>query len=130
MHKDDCVCMLASIGEDGPYIGPNGSVIVLDDGGLAYWERPNDAFVDDFVTNPNVAAMYNDKATAERGEIDRLGVISRTLGTTKIHECGYICDKIRSLLQKRQINHYREEKGFAVVISLTKAENLRGEIFR
>ena len=38
-HKDDCVCMLATIGEDGPNISPKGSIIVLDDDHLAFWER-------------------------------------------------------------------------------------------
>ena len=51
-HKDDCVCMLASIGADGPNISPKGSMIVLDDDHLASWERAKRASLDNLRRNP------------------------------------------------------------------------------
>lgn len=129
-HKDDCVCMLATIGEDGPNIGPKGSMIVLDDDHLAYWERAKRASLDNLRDNPRVAVVYSNKAASERGEINHPGGIFRFYGTAKIHERGDYRDKIRTLLQKREINHDGAEEGFAVVITLDRAENLRGESLR
>ena len=57
---------------------------------------------------------------------DHPGGIFRVFGSAEIHERGEFRDKIRTLLQKREVNHEGAEEGFAVVIKLDKAENLRG----
>ena len=38
-EKPPLVCLLGTIGRDGPNISPKSSVVVLDDGHLAFWER-------------------------------------------------------------------------------------------
>lgn len=125
-HKDNCVCMLATQGEDGPNISPKGSMIVLDDNHLAYWERAKGRALENLIREPRVAVMYSNKAASERGEIEHPGGIFRFFGTVEIHECGEFRDKIRTMLQEREINHDGAEEGFAVVIKLDRAENLRG----
>ncbi len=125
-HRDNCVCMLATIGEDGPNISPKGSMIVLDDEHLAYWERSKNATLDNLRKNPRVAVMYSNKAAAERGELEQPGGIFRFYGTVEIHERGEFRDKIRTMLQEREINHEGADEGFAVVIALERAENMRG----
>ena len=67
--RDNCVCKLATIGENGPNTSPKGSIIVLDDEHLAYWERSKTATLDNLRNNPRVAVMYSNKAAAERGEL-------------------------------------------------------------
>jgi hypothetical protein len=126
-HKDNCVCMLATTGDDGPNISPKGSMIVLDDTHLAYWERSKRISLDNLRQNPRVAVMYSNKAAAERGEIEHPGGIFRFYGTVEIHERGELRDKIRTMLQDREINHDGAEEGFAVVINLERAENMRGK---
>ena len=125
-HKDNCVCMLATVGDDGPNISPKGSMIVLDDGHLAYWERSKTTALDNLRKHPRVTVMYSNKAAAERGEIEHPGGIFRFYGTAEIHERGEFRDKIRTMLQEREINHEGAEEGFAVVIKLDRAENMRG----
>ena len=125
-HKDDCVCMLATQGEDGPNISPKGSMIVLDDNHLAYWERAKGRALENLIREPRVAVMYSNKAASERGEIEHPGGIFRFFGTVEIHERGEFRDKIRTMLQEREINHDGAEEGFAVVIKLDRAENMRG----
>ena len=125
-HIDNCVWMLATIGDDGPNISPKGSMIVLDDDHLAYWERAKRASLDNLRKYPKVAVVYSNKAAAERGDINHPGGIFRFFGTAEIHERGEFRDKIRTLLQAREINHDGAEEGFAVVITLDRAENLRG----
>ena len=97
--------MFATIGQDGPNISPKGSMIVLDDGHLAYWERFKSMALDNFKANPNVAVMYSNKACAERGEFR---------------------DKFRTMLQGREINHDGAKERFSVVIKLERTENMRG----
>ena len=41
-----------------------------------------------------------------------------------------IDDRIRTLLQPREIDHDGAEEGYAVVITLDRAENIRGESIR
>jgi predicted pyridoxine 5'-phosphate oxidase superfamily flavin-nucleotide-binding protein len=125
-HIDNCVCMLATVGDDGPNVGPKGSMIVLDDDHLAYWERAKRASLDNLRANPKVVVVYSNKALAEAGELNHPGGILRFYGTAEIHERGEYRDRIRTLLQEREINHDGAEEGFAVVIKLDKAENLRG----
>ena len=48
-------------------ISPKGSMIVLDDDHLAYWERAKRASLDNLRQNPRVAVVYSNKAAAERG---------------------------------------------------------------
>ena len=126
-HRDNCVCMLATIGDDGPNISPKGSMIVLDDEHLAYWERSKTATLDNLRKNPRVAVMYSNKAAAERGELEQPGGIFRFYGTVEIHERGKFRDKIRTMLPEREIDHVGAEEGFAVVIKLERAENMRGK---
>ena len=125
-HRDNCVCMLATVGEDGPNISPKGSMIVLDDDHLAYWERSKRGALENLRRNPRVAVMYSNKAAAERGELPHPGGIFRFYGTAEIHERGPFRDRIRTMLQEREINHDGAEEGFAVVIRLDRAENMRG----
>jgi len=129
-HKDNCVCMLATMGDDGPNISPKGSMIVLDDDHLAYWERSKRGALDNLRKNPRVAVMYSNKAAQERGELNHPGGIFRFYGTAEIHERGEFRDRIRTMLQEREINHEGAEEGFAVVIKLDRAENMRGVSLR
>ena len=126
-HADNCVCMLATIGDDGPSISPKGSMIILDDQHLAYWERAKLSSLDNLRKNPEVAVMYSNRDAAQRGDFDAPGGIYRFYGTAEIHECGAYRDKIRTLLQPREIDPPGAEEGFAIVITLTRAETLNGD---
>ena len=125
-HQDHCVCMLATVGDDGPNISPKGSMIIYDDDHLAYWERSKKAALDNLRKNPRVVVMYSNKALAGSGGLDCPGGIIRFFGTAEIHERGEFRDKVRTMLQEREINHEGAEEGFAVLIKLDRAVDLRG----
>ena len=129
-HQDNCVCLLATIGEDGPSMSPKSSMIVLDDDHLAFWERAKRASLDNLRKNPKVSVLYSNRAAAQRGEIEHPGGILRFSGTAEIHERGEYRDVIRSMLQEREIDHDGAEEGYAVVIKLDRAENLDGVSLR
>ena len=126
-HRDNCVCMLGTMGKDGPNISPKGSMIVLDDDHLAYWERSKQSALENLQNNPKVVVMYSNKAAFESGALKHPGGIFRFYGTAEIHERGEFRDKIRTMLQEREINHEGAEEGFAVVIKLDRAVDMRGQ---
>lgn len=105
-------------------------MIVLDDDHLAFWERAKRASLDNLRENPKVSVIYNNRAAAQCGEIEHTGGILRFYETAKIHEIGKYHDKIRTILQEREINHDGAEEGYAVVIKLDRAENLDGVAIR
>jgi len=125
-HRDNRVCMLGTNGENGPNISPKGSMIVLDDEHLAYWERSKRSALDNLLKDPRVVVMYSNKAAFERGEFDQPGGISRFYGTVEIHQRGKFRDRIRTLPPEREIDHAGAEDGFAMVIKLERAVNMRG----
>jgi hypothetical protein len=107
-------------------LSPKSSMIVLDDDHLAFWERAKRESLDNLRENPKVSVIYSNRAAAQRGEIEHPGGILRFYGTTEIHENGEYRDKIRTMLQEREIDHDGAEEGYAVVIKLDRAENLDG----
>jgi hypothetical protein len=125
-HADDAVCMLATMGAYGPNISPKGSMIVYDDQHLAYWERSKKLALEYLRADPRVAVMYSNKGKYRRGEIPFPGGILRFYGTAQIIERGELRDKIRTMLPEREINHEGAEEGFAVLIKLDRAEDMRG----
>lgn len=129
-HKDNCVCMLGTVGDNGPNISPKGSMIVYDDDHLAYWERAKQSALDNLRKDPRVVVMYSNKAANERGEFDCPGGIVRFYGTVEIHERGDFRDKVRTMLQEREINHDGAEEGYAVLIKLDRAVDIRGNSVR
>ena len=50
--------------------------------------------------------------------------------TVEIHERGEFRDKIRTMLPEREIDREGAEEGFAVVIKLDRAVNMRGVSIR
>ena len=56
-HQENCVCLLATIGEDGPNVSPKSSMIVLDEDHLAFWERAKRASLDNLHENPKVSVI-------------------------------------------------------------------------
>ncbi len=63
---------------------------------------------------------YSNRAVFERGELEHSGGLVWFCGTAEIHERGQFRDK------EREINHDGAEEGFAVVIKLERAVNMRG----
>lgn len=125
-HKDDAVCLLATTGDLGPNISPKGSMIIFDDQHLAYWERSKKLALENLRNNPKVAVIYSNKGKFGRGEIPFPGGILRFYGTAEIIERGELRDKVRTMLQDREIDHAGAEEGFAVLIKLDCAEDMRG----
>src|SRR5262245_40987252 len=55
---DGYPCLVATNGPQGPNITPKGSMIVFDDGHLAWWERRHRDLLDDMGHDKRICVMY------------------------------------------------------------------------
>ena len=55
---DGYPCLVATNGREGPNITPKGSMIVFDDGHLAWWERSKRVALENLTLDPRVCIMY------------------------------------------------------------------------
>jgi hypothetical protein len=102
---DDCVCLLGTVGKDGPNISPKGSMIVYDDEHLAYWERSKRKALENLGHDPRVVVVY---------------------GRATVHGEGKIKDAIFAKLLEREQKHDGADQGVGVLIKIERAQDVRG----
>ena len=121
---EDHVCLVGTVGPDGPNISPKGSMIVFDDEHLAYWERSKRKALDNLKNDPRVVVVYsNMKAFREK---TLQSAVLRFYGTATVHESGPVKDAIFAKLLPREQTHDGADQGYGVLIKLNRAEDLRG----
>jgi hypothetical protein len=121
---DGYVCMLASVGPDGPNISPKGSMLVFDDKHLAYWERSKKKALENVQHDKRVCMMYSN-FKAQRDGVLPSGFL-RFFGTVELHESGPIHDAIFAKLTKREQEHVGADTGIGVLIKIDRAVDLHG----
>jgi hypothetical protein len=122
---DDCVCLLGTIGKDGPNISPKGSMIVFDDDHLAYWERSKRKALENLGNDPRVTVVYSNMKALREGTLPT--AMLRFYGIAQVHESGAVKDAIFAKLLKREQEHAGADTGVGVLITLSRAETLRGD---
>ncbi len=121
---EGCVCLVGTIGKDGPNISPKGSMIVFDDTHLAYWERSKRQALDNVQHDPRVVVIYSNMKMLKDGPLKTAAL--RFYGKAEVHESGPIKDAIFAKLLKREQEHVGADTGVGVLITLDRAEDLRG----
>ena len=122
---DGYPCLLATTGPAGPNISPKGSMLVFDDGHLAYWERSKKVALENLGHDRRVTVIYaNFKCQHDR--VLESGFL-RFWGTTEMHETGPIRDAIFAKLTKREQEHVGADTGIGVLIKITRAADVRGK---
>ena len=122
---DGYPCLLASSGREGPNITPKGSMIVFDDGHLAYWERSKRAVLENLSGDQRVCVMYANFKAQRDGVLDS-GFL-RFFGTAALHEQGPVREAIFAKLLPREQTHAGAEVGIGVLIKIDKAIDVRGK---
>ena len=113
-------CILATVSADGePDIGYKGSMMVLDNESLAYWERTKRVHMKNVKENPRVIVLFRDAKTKAAW---------RFHGTATVHESGPIRDQVMARTVKDELDKDPERKGAAVVIRLDKITNMGGQV--
>jgi len=121
---DGYVCLLATVGADGPNISPKGSMLVFDDQHLAYWERSKKKALENLQHDNRVVMMYAN-FKAQRDGVLPNGFL-RFFGTAELHESGAIHDAIFARLSKREQEHAGADTGIGVLIKIDRAADLHG----
>jgi hypothetical protein len=121
---DGHVCLLATVGPDGPNISPKGSMLVFDDQHLAYWERSKKKALENLQHDSRVCMMYANFQAQRDGELPN-GFL-RFFGTVELHEAGPTHDAIFARLSKREQEHAGADTGIGVLIKIGRATDLHG----
>ncbi len=72
---DGAPCLVATQGSNGPNISPKGSMVVFDDGHLAYWERSKKQALENLGHDKRVCVMYAN-FKAQRDGVLELGLLA------------------------------------------------------
>ena len=121
---DDHVCLIGTVGKDGPNISPKGSLVVFDDDHLAYWERSKRKALENLGSDPRVVVIYSNMKAGREGVIKTPAI--RFYGTAKVHEDGPVKDAIFAKLLKREQEHVGADTGVGVLIKIERAGDIRG----
>jgi hypothetical protein len=127
---DGLPCLVGTVGEDGyPSFGPKGSVLVLDDQTLAYWERSHRSSIANVRKNPKVMIYYRNSTPAAREKLPGGGAI-RFYGHAEVHEQGSLREKVKSMVVPAEIEKDPDNKGIAVVVRIDKIGDLSGKVLQ
>jgi len=123
---DGYPCLVATSGPLGPNIAPKGSMVVLDEHHLAWWERSKKGALENLRHDPRVCIMYSN-FKAQRDGLLESGFI-RFFGKVELIESGPVHEKVFSLLLPREQTHVGADTGFAAVVRIEKAMDARGQV--
>jgi len=117
--------LVGSVDRDGyPRISLRGSTCVYDDETLAFWERSFAGLKESIETGAKLTVLFQ-KAELRQSVLPIAGV-ARFFGTAEVHRTGAVRDKVYSLILEAERQKDPEKKGFAVLIRVERAEDLRG----
>jgi len=123
---DGYPCLVATSGPLGPNIAPKGSMVVLDEQHLAWWERSKKGALENLRHDPRVCIMYSN-FKAQRDGLLESGFI-RFFGKVELIESGPVHEKVFSLLLPREQTHVGADTGFTAVVRIEKAMDARGQV--
>ena len=121
------VCLVGTVLPNGfAQVSPRGSVLVFDDEHLMLWERGKGSTTDNLQDGSKVTVFFRDPKLRESGVLPAGGV-ARFYGTAKIHKSGPVADQVWAKLIQPEKDRDPEKKGFAVLISVERVEDLGGK---
>jgi hypothetical protein len=125
------VCLVAVCMADGyAQVSPRGSVLVYDGDTLAIWDLGRGATHETVVDGTRLTIYYRNPALGARGGDGTLpaGGIARFYGTAEVHaEDGEVREKVWNGMVEAERNGDPDKKGQAILIHLTRAEQLNGK---
>ena len=127
-RADGVPCLLGTANADGsPQISPKGSMLVLDAGRLAYWERAGRTALRNLQVNPKVVVYYRNPAKSERFPD---GAVWRFYGKATVLMDGAERDEVYDRAIAAETDKDPERKGAAVIISVDSISDLGGKIIQ
>jgi hypothetical protein len=125
--EENVPCLVGTATKDGkPQISPKGSVAVLDDDTLSYWERAMRSAYAHLAQNPNVVIYYRNPARA--AEIPHGGAAWRFHGVARIVTEGPERERVWNNTVPFEQGRDPEKKGVGVIVRVDRVEELSGKI--
>jgi hypothetical protein len=126
------VCLVGTVLPDGfANISPRGSVVVFDGDTLGLWDRGGRPSSDALTDGDKLMVYFRDSAlgAVARGGNGLLpaGGIARFYGTAELHRDGTACEQVWTTMVQQERDADPDKKGFAVLIRVERAEDLRGQ---
>ncbi len=124
---DGTPCLVGTATRDGkPQISPKGSVAVLDDQTLCYWERSFRTAFAHLGENPNVVVYYRN--FARTSEIPYRGAAMRFHGRARIVKDGAEREKVWNATVPAEQERDPQKAGVGVLITVDRIEELSGTV--
>jgi hypothetical protein len=121
------VCLLGSVLPNGfAQITPRGGTMVYDDEHIGLWERGSGSSAEAMRDGSKLTIYFRKPSLREEGVLPR-GGIARFYGTAKIYKSGPVYDEVWRRLIQPEKDRDPEKKGYAVLITVERAEDLAGE---
>jgi predicted pyridoxine 5'-phosphate oxidase superfamily flavin-nucleotide-binding protein len=122
---DGVPCLVGTATRDGkPQISPKGSVAVLDEQTLCYWERSLRTAYAHIGENPNVVVYYRN--FARTSEIPYRGATMRFHGRARIVKDGPEREKVWDATIPAEQERDPRKSGVGVLITVDRIEELSG----
>jgi hypothetical protein len=121
------VCLLGSVLPNGfAQVTPRGGTMVYDDEHIALWERGKGSSAEHMTDGSKLTIYFRKPSLREEGTLP-LGGIARFYGTAKIYRSGPIYEEVWRRLIQPEKDRDPDKKGYAVLISVERAEDLAGQ---
>jgi hypothetical protein len=105
---------------------PRGSTVVFDDEHIALWERARERRRRILRTGRRSRSSCASQRWREAGILPRGGIL-RLYGRAKIHKSGPVCEEVWNRLIEAEKKGDPEKKGYAVFVTIERAEDLSGQ---
>jgi hypothetical protein len=121
------VCLVASVLPSGfAQVTPRGSTMVFDAGHLALWERGKGSTNANLKDGTKLTVFFRKPQLRDAGVLPKGGV-ARFYGTVEIHRSGPAYEEVWRRLIQPEKDRDPDKKGFAVLITIDRAEDLDGQ---
>ena len=127
-RADGVVCLLGTANaSSAPQISPKGSMLVLDAGRLAYWERSGRTALENLQANSKAVVYYRNPAKSERFPN---GAVWRFYGEATVLMDGAERDEVYERVIPPEQEKDLERKGAAVIIVVDLITDLGGNVIQ
>ena len=121
------VCLIGTVLPNGfAQITPRGSTMVFDDEHIALWERGRGTTTQNLTDGTPVTIFMRKPALREAGILPKGGIL-RLYGRAKIHKSGAVYEEVWNRLIEAEKKGDPDQKGYAVLITIERAEDLAGQ---
>jgi len=120
------VCLVGTVLPNGfAQVTPRGSTAVFDDEHFSLWERGRGSTNASLTDGTKVTIFFRKPPLRDAGVLPR-GGIARFFGTAKLYKSGDVYEEIWKRLIEPEKKNDPDKKGFGVLITVERAEDLAG----